>query len=319
MALRKVKIFQFSDLHRRLGAFPDGSGGAAQLTTLLRNKKAENPDSLTVNVGDIAGDNTEPGPDAFEPMAPLFNRMQVDLLALGNHEFEDPTENYGSLRHGFIEKFEGEVLCANVTTSDDNQPLEGTRPYTIRQLAGINVAFIGAVTRDLGSAFFPTAGAGLATAPIEQTLLEQIPRARAEGAEAFILMAHETRKDVKEIAARVGDLDFVMTGHGHHSTQGAELVERADGSQVLVSETQAYGKEVNEITLTIDTESRRIVGVEVEPLKVGADLDEDPVAEQLVEEHEPLQKRRRTVSRKAVEVESFAALKDMLFPDENGA
>ena len=134
MGPRTVDIYHINDFHRRLNPCTDGTGGAARLSTVLRSAKERNPEAIIANVGDVAGDNTVHGPHAFDPLADLFDRMGVDYLGLGNHEFEDPTGGYQSLREGLIDPFAGKVLCANVTENGTGKPLPGTDPYAIQQL-----------------------------------------------------------------------------------------------------------------------------------------------------------------------------------------
>lgn len=114
--MQKVTIFAFNDFHRRLEPFADGTGGAARLVGKLRQLKEENPDSITVNVGDVAGDNTKLGPDSFSPVAQLFNRAGVDVLGLGNHEFEDSRNGYETLRNGLVKPFAGETRAPTSPT-----------------------------------------------------------------------------------------------------------------------------------------------------------------------------------------------------------
>lgn len=289
--LRESHILSFNDFHRRLKSFPDGTAGAAKLTTALRQKKAEYSDCITVNLGDVAGDNAKPGPRAFNPIAPLFNRMQVDILALGNHEFEDPTEGYRSLREGLIQPLQGKVLCANIVEKGTGKPLPGTQPFTIEKLGGINIAFIGVCTRELATAFFPTAGAGLSTLPIEATLKEMIPRTREAGADAVVVLAHENYNTMKEMAPRL-EADIILPAHDHRLTEGMETLQRNDGGTVSMGEAGAYGRNFLDIKLITDPEAKKLVSVEGTMNVVSADITPDDGAVAIVEEHTPVEKRR---------------------------
>lgn len=238
----QVTLFHFNDFHRKLEPMKDGMGGAARLVGKLRELKAETPDSVSMSVGDVAGDNAEPGPDAFSPVADLFDRGQVDLMAVGNHEFEDPTGNYKTLREGLIEPFDGEVLSANID-------LPGTKPYTVKQLAGMSIAFIGVCTQDLASKMFPNAGAGLVVESIEHTLRELVPKVRAEGADAVVVLAHEGLDEMVEVTARVPGIDVTLAAHDHRMTNAPIEVPRADGTRGWVAEAGGYGEAVGEVTL----------------------------------------------------------------------
>lgn len=287
MAMERVDIYHFNDLHRHLGTFPDGSGGAARLATLLEQARAEHPDALVANLGDVAGDNTAPGKNAFRPIPDLFNAMDVDVLELGNHEFEDPSKSYATLREGLIAPLHGDVLCANVREKATGQPLPGTRPYTIRDVHGVHVALIGVVTRDLASAVFPAAGAGLSVAPIEDTLQELVPRVRAEGADAVVVLAHEGLEPMRAIAERVDGIDVILAAHDHRETHEPMRVENPAGGHTLITEAGGYGRWVGHVRLDVDPRGKRVAAANAELLSVGADLPADPAVQKIVDGYRP--------------------------------
>ena len=312
----KVTLFAFNDFHRRLQPFPDGSGGAERLVGKLRQLQDQHPGSLTVNLGDVAGDNSAAGPDAFEPIADLFNRARVDVLALGNHEFEDPQGNYQSLREGLIEPFQGEVLCANVRQATNGQPLEGTRPYTIRQLAGFNIALIGVVTRDLSSKMFPTAGAGLAVAPIEGTLRELADQLDAQ-VDATVVLGHENLREMTQHTLATPEVDVTLAAHDHRLS--AQTVTREDGSRLSISEAGAYGQTINQIDLMFDPQSRKLLDVVVTHHSVAADSPQDEVAAEIVRQAPELEKVKRPepLPKKEVRLDSLAELGQWFQENQN--
>jgi 2',3'-cyclic-nucleotide 2'-phosphodiesterase (5'-nucleotidase family) len=304
--LHKVTLFAFNDFHRRLNPFPDGSGGAARLVGKLRQLKADHPGSLTVNVGDVAGDNKKPGPQAFAPIAQLFDRAQVDVLALGNHEFEDPQGDYASLRNGLIKPFQGEVLCANVTAQ--GQPLEGVKPFTIKQLAGFNIALIGVVTRDLSSRVHPAAGAGLSVAPIEDTLAAMVPELDKQS-DAVVVLGHENLNEMIRHTQDTPGVDVTLAAHDH-KLQTTQL-ERADGSKAYVSEGGAYGQTINQIDLYFSPQSRQLIKVEVTTHSVDGQAPIDAQAEEIVRNAPQLERAsmpEKKSSRDALRLNSFSQL-----------
>jgi len=262
----------------------DGSGGADRLVGKIRELEQDNPGSITVNVGDVAGDNAPQGKDHFSPIPELFNRADVDILSLGNHEFEDPKGGYKNLREGLIKPFKGEVLVANVTHSD-GRPIEGTKPYTIRQLQEHSIAFIGVVTRELTSAVFPAAGAALTSMPIEETLRDLIPKVREEGAEAVVVLGHDNLSNMKDLAKNVPGVDLVLAAHDHRSTEAPEEVVREDGSRGWVAEADAYGRMVGEVDLLFS--DKGFAGVEGRLHLVDQDSPSDAVAKDLMESYQP--------------------------------
>ena len=279
-----VRLFHFNDFHRRLEPFKNGAGGADRLVGEIRQLEAANPDALTVNLGDVAGDNTAHGPDQFQPIPELFNRAGVDIMALGNHEFEDPTDSYASLENGLIQPFKGETLVANVQHAD-GRPIAGTKPYTIRKMCDQSVAFIAVVTRELGSAMFPAAGAALTTLPIEETLRGLVVEVKEKGADAVVLLAHEGLADTKEIVANVPGIDLAFAAHDHRMTEQPELVVREDGSKVWVAEADAYGRKVGQADLIFEND--RVVDVQGLMHDVDTESPSDPEALKVRQQYQP--------------------------------
>lgn len=293
----RVKLFHFNDFHRRLKPLKDGSGGADRLVGKIRELEEQNPDAITVNLGDVAGDNMTQGPDHFSPIPELFNRAGVDILALGNHEFEDPENGYKNLNDGLVEPFQGEVLVANVRHAD-GRPIAGTKPYTIRKLQDHSIAFIGVVTRELGSSMFPAAGAALSTMPIEKTLRELIPEVKAAGAEAVVVLGHENLRIMKEVTKNVPGIDLALAAHDHRQTDEPESVQRTDGSQGWVAEANAYGRMVGEVDLIFDEDG--FDRVEGRLHRVDENSPSDPVAKKIMNEHEPGEKAQLPKTKKSV-------------------
>ena len=305
--INRVRLFHFNDFHRRLQPLSDGSGGAARLVGKIRELEAQNPEAITVNLGDVAGDNTAQGPQHFHPIPELFNRADVDILALGNHEFEDPENGYKNLQDGLIKPFKGEVLVANVAHSD-GRPIEGTKPYTIRRLQNQSIAFIGVVTRELSSAVFPAAGAALTTMPIEETLRELVPRVKAEGADAVVVLGHENLNNMKKVAQNVPGVDLALAAHDHRATEAPEEVVRADGSKSWVAEADAYGRMVGEIDLLF--QDGTFQGIEGKLHRVDDTSPTDPEAQRVVQNYEPGRKVKLDEIEKpdTIVLDSFEAL-----------
>lgn len=308
----RVDIFHFNDFHRRLGPFPDGTGGAARLASLVHQQRQEHPDSLLVNGGDIAGDHAKPGPDAFDPLARVFNEMGVDVMTLGNHEFEDPQGGYASLRQGFVEPFQGEVVLANVETAD-GRPLEGTKPYTIRALKGINVAVVGVVCRDLSSAVFPASGAGLHVSDLAWTLEESARQARRDGADAVVALVHDGLNDTKALAREVEGVDLFLAAHDHRITPEPERVEGPDGPS-WVAEAGGYGRNLGHATLLVDPQSRKVTGVEGRMLLVTPDLPPDPEVQAIVDGYERPERVEYTPTKRRWQSVPLGELKARLYP-----
>ena len=316
-SIQKVRLFHFNDWHRRMKPLKDGTGGAEKLVGKIRQLESENPEAITLNIGDVAGDRTEHGPDTFQPVPQLFNRAGVDILALGNHEFEDSTDGYASLEKGLVEPFQGEVLCANVRHAD-GRPIAGVKPYTIRQLQNQSIAFVGVVTRHLTSSVFPAAGAALSVMPIEQTLKELVPKVRSQGVDAVVVLAHDNLNNVKKYAKQVPGVDLAFAAHDHRATESPVEVTRADGSKAWVAEADAYGRRVGQADLIF--EDGDLARVEGQLHTVGPDSPADPETARIVKDYRPgptVTTPRERVRPKTQTLGSFSELAKHFANEEN--
>lgn len=291
-----VDILHFNDFHRKLNPSQDGRvGGAARLAGLAAKTRQEFPNSVLVSVGDVANGNGDPpygcgawdeGVRSFEPVAKIFNEMKVDLLELGNSEFKDPSNNYESLQKGLISKFRGEVLCGNVERGPaypDEHALDGIKPYSIKQLQGMNVAFIGLVAQDMATRANPLMGFGLAVANLDETLNKLIPEVRAKGADAVIVMAHESFNGCVDIASRVSGIDAILAGRDHKQSPEASEVKAPDGRTTLVTEAGSHGAFLGHMRLVLDPSTRSVLRVEDRLMPVDASAPTDPEVQAIVD------------------------------------
>lgn len=291
--VRTLDIYHFNDFHRHLAPLPGGLGGAARLSTIARETRAAHPDSVLVSVGDVAGDQSALSSQSFEPVPAVFNRMGVDLLALGNHEFEDPAGHYSTLVNALIKPLHAQTLCANVTETRSGQQLPHTQSYSIRQLAGLNVAFIGVVTQDLSSKLFPAAGAGLRAAPVDRVLAELVPKVRAEGADVVVVMAHEGLREARHIARDVEGIDVILAADDHIATERPICVDRGDGNHTWIAEGGAYGASLGHISITVDAAARRVLTVDGNQIPVTSDTPPDTCVQAIVDAWKPLPREER--------------------------
>ena len=140
----EVQILGLNDFHGNL-APPAGSsgriegidaGGAEYLATHVADLEATNPDNtVVVSAGDLVG--ASPLLSALfhdEPTVEAMNEIGLDVNAVGNHEFDEGTDELLRLQEGGCHPVDGcldgddfagadfEFLAANVVSEDDGRP-----------------------------------------------------------------------------------------------------------------------------------------------------------------------------------------------------
>ncbi|MBQ0944237.1 bifunctional metallophosphatase/5'-nucleotidase [Ideonella sp. 4Y16] len=306
-----VKILSLNDFHGQLespGSFraraTDAAvpaGGADVLAGYVAAARAANPNTVVVSAGDLIG--ASPLVSALfhdEPTIEVMNRIGLDFNAVGNHEFDDgkvelrrmqrggchPTDTVNSCRGaevGTPVPFEGArfgFLAANVVQRRNGETL--FPPYGVKTFDAdgrpLRMAFIGMTLKETPQIVSPAGIKGLAFTDEAQAVNALVPRLRAAGIEAIVVMIHQggvqtgTTADINGcegglagspikpiVAALDGAVDLVLTGHTH-AAYNCQL-PLASGRLVPVTSANAIGRVLTEIDVTLDRRSGDVTAV----------------------------------------------------------
>lgn len=203
-----LRLLYFNDFHGYAESFaPYGAketlGGAAFLAARAQELRKEKP-SLFLAAGDVMQGNNWSNLSRGKAAIELLNLMAVDVLVVGNHEFDFGLE---VLRERVSEaKFP--VLGANV------EGFKTLLPYVIREVNGISVAILGVVTDDTPVATHPRHVAGLTFAKPAETVQYYLPELRRR-ADLVVVLSHLGYRADRELAAQVPGIDLIVGGHSH--------------------------------------------------------------------------------------------------------
>ena len=264
-----IKIVGFNDYHGNLqspGTFGQNTtipssqrppvGGADYLAAYVARIKAQNPHTIVVGAGDFIGATPLISALFFdEPAVETLNRIGVDFNAVGNHEFDKGSAELKRLQNGGCKitngaidpnscqgaavgtpvPFEGakyQWLSANVVETATGRTL--LAPYGVKTVGGVRVAFIGMTLKGTPSIVTPTGVAGLTFRDEADTVNALVPRLRALGIEAIVVLVHQggfqTSPNLGDINGCDGDL---KNGDGSPSDI-AKIVARLDNAVDLV-------------------------------------------------------------------------------------
>ena len=310
-----VKIVGFNDYHGNLqspGSFAPNLGvpaaqrvpvgGAEYIAAHVNKLKAGNPNHVVVGAGDMIG-ATPLISSLFhdEPSVETLNRIGLEFNAVGNHEFDKGSPELLRLQRGGCKMVDGKVdvnscqgakvgtpvpfegakfqwLSANVVVTATGQTL--LPAYGVKRFNGVPVAFIGMTLKDTPGIVIPTGVAGLEFRDEAATVNALVPKLRAEGIEAIVVLVHEggvqsgSLQDINEcagnlngtpiarIVAQLDDaVDVVLSGHTH-AAYNCRL-PNAKSRLVPVSSANAFGRVLSDIDVRIDPRTRDIVAVQV--------------------------------------------------------
>ena len=264
-----VKLIGFNDFHGNLqtpGTFGQNTlvpsaqrpavGGAEFIAAYVARLKAQNPLNVVVGAGDFIGASPLVSALFFdEPAVEVLNRIGLEFNAVGNHEFDkgsaelkrlqnggckitngnpDPNscKGLGSRAPGTFDGASFKWLSANVIENATGRTL--FPPYGIKTFAGVKVAFIGMTLKGTPGIVTPTGVAGLGFNDEADTVNALIPRLRAQGIGAIVVLVHQggfqTSPNVGDINGCDGNL---KNADGSDSDIGA-IVRRLDDAVDLV-------------------------------------------------------------------------------------
>jgi 5'-nucleotidase len=240
-----LHIVALNDFHGALYEQPDGEhegaalGGLPFLKGALDALRAEHPDALVLDGGDLFQGswpvNASQGLGAVE----AYNLLGVDAAAVGNHEFdyggkEGLSPLLGALEAG-AKAADFAWLAANI---DQRQPdgaylpwrPEGIEGWTVLERGGRRVGVIGLSTVDTPQTTLAAHVAELRFNDVVRTVEQLLPLVEAEGVDVIALVAHLSgtceadgtgsctpHGELERLATELppGAVDVIVSGHTH--------------------------------------------------------------------------------------------------------
>lgn len=269
---------------------PVPAGGSAWLASAIDGIRARYPNHITVGAGDmISASQLASSLYLDEPAIGVLNRIGLDMTAVGNHEFDQGRaellrkQSGGCEKHATrdpcqIEKFTGarfRFLAASTFDEAGHTLFPATELRSFgKGRQRVTIGFVGLTLRGTPLLVAPDGVEGLRFADEAETINAAIPRLRAAGADAVVVLIHEgiytsgtANPDGCEAASGAllpilerldSGVDVVVSGHTHWSYVCDW--RSADGARsVLLTSAGVYGQLVTEIALQIDPAANRVV------------------------------------------------------------
>jgi 5'-nucleotidase len=269
-----LEVLHFNDFHSRvesINAFDSTCaeedeaagecfGGAARLKAAIDAARAEveaaGGNALVLVAGDVFQGSLffTTGQGAVE--AEMLNRMGVDAMVYGNHEFDLGPEPLAA----FVQAAEFPVLSGSVDVSADNMLAPLAEDHLVLDVAGEKVAILGATTPD--TAEISTPGPTVSFREPIEYLTGQANALKAEGVDKLILVSHLGVADDIAVAEAVPGIDLIVGGHDHllFGNEGEAphpyplMVEGPEGHAVPIVQAGAYSKYLGRLTVEFDDE-----------------------------------------------------------------
>jgi 5'-nucleotidase len=325
----EVQILAFNDFHGNIETpppvevtEPDGSnrtitsGGAAHLAAALAGLRVGHANTVTVSAGDTIG--ASPLISAHyldEPTIDAMNLLGLEFNSVGNHEFDRGSDELKRMQAGGCARYTRRVPCAvepfggarfrylaaNVVQADGSTIFPATALKRFDTPAGpITLGFVGMTLKGTGSIVTPSGVKGLTFTDEAATANALVPKLKAEGADAIVLLIHQGGRTPQftvgngcdqftgEIVPILAKLDraiaTVVSGHTHwaYICRGTPQV----GADRLLTSAGKYGYFVTDLRLGFDPATHRLVSQDARNIVVGnGEQGEDAAEKALVERY----------------------------------
>jgi len=284
-----IQIIGTNDFHGRLTSATD-IPGAAKYAGAIEQFRAENPNTIFAAAGDLIGATTfESFINEDKPTIDVFNEMDLDVSAVGNHELD---KGYADLVDRVMAPFDATTnpkggaewtyIAANIDEPGDADEIA---PSWTKDVAGVTVGFVGAVTEDLPSLVSSDRIEGLTVTKIVDATNAEAAKLKAAGADIVVLLVHEgapktecatmadpTTKWGSIINGVSGDVDAIVSGHTHLNYSCtfpvAAWADRPVKERPVVSAGQ-YGNFLNRLNFSVDPATGSVLSVTNQNLNIA--------------------------------------------------
>ncbi|TYR75223.1 2,' 3'-cyclic nucleotide 2'-phosphodiesterase [Rossellomorea vietnamensis] len=303
----KVQLLGLNDLHgfynETYTEDVDGDkveetvGGLDYITTYMKEREAENANTLYVHSGDmIGGSPLYAAAFQDENVVEILEAMGFDIGTVGNHEFDEGTDellrmvNGGEHANG-TENYDGmdfSMIAANVEDAQTGELL--LDPYKVVEIGGAEIGFIGVATTETPSMVVKKGNENLKVTNEVDAINKYTQELKDQGVKAVVVLAHNpvnqegnstNPSNADFIANNVDDeVDVIFAAHNH------EMVDRTVDGKLIVQASD-YGKAFSDVDLEIDPATGDIVSKEAElVVNVQEGVTPDPEIKSIIDSYD---------------------------------
>jgi 5'-nucleotidase len=284
-----IQLLGLNDFHGNLEP-PAGSsgrigtvntGGAEYLASHIRELRSTNQNTLVVHAGDLIG--ASPITSAIfkdEPTIEVMRMIGLDVLGVGNHEFDEGVVELQRIAGGGCHPVEGcfdgvyagatfPTLAANVV--DKKTGMSVLPSWEIRNVGGVKIGFIGITLEGTPTIVSPSGVVGLEF-QAEAKAMNRVSALlkNSYGVNAIVALVHEgvvpadttdpqgcngVKGPILDIVKNTSkDVDVFVTGHTHQP-----YVCTIDGR--TVTSAASFGRLITKIDLKVDRQTGEVASV----------------------------------------------------------
>lgn len=195
-----LDIFHTNDIHGKIDPL-------GKISAFIDQEAAAADNHLFLDGGDIFSGNAVVDLQDGEPMVEILNAMNLDAMAIGNHEFDYGQEAFAAREV----QAEFDWLSANTEVVDSSIPIAQPDPYEIYEIDGVEIGVFGLTQAPPSTR--PSGIEGLEFHEYVETA-EQYEYLQDE-TDILIALTHIGNSADQHLAENVDFFDVIIGGHSH--------------------------------------------------------------------------------------------------------
>jgi 5'-nucleotidase len=283
-----INLVTVNDFHGRIEQVAP-AGGVAALAQAVNQVRASNPNTVFAAAGDLIGASTFTSFIQNDvPTIETLNEAGLEVSAAGNHEFD---KGWDDLKGRVQDLADWEYIAANVYEKSTGLP--GLAESWVKEMDGINVGFIGAVTEELPSLVAP---AGIQDVEVRDIVdsVNAVADELTDGddangeADVLILLIHEGASGTSYAAATdpaspfgaivngvTPKVNAIVSGHTHLAYNHQVPYGGDTGMRPVISSGQ-YGEKFSNMEIQVDPDSGEVLSMTNNVVDMYWDHDSNP-------------------------------------------
>jgi len=243
--------------------------GYAKLSALKNELSEVYENVAVVSSGDFIQGESIGAISKGEYIIDIMNAVGYDAVGLGNHEFDYKSENLFKL----AEKMDCKPVSSNFISVIDGKSV--FEPFRIVSYGDTDIAYIGVITPSTLTSsspaqFYDEKGAlkySFSSENLYTTVQKCINKAKSEGAEYVIVLAHLGTEDVKEewssvsLAENTMGIDAILDAHSHSVIESMKIEDKS-GKDVIITSTGTKFENIGKMTISDDEITTELVKTE---------------------------------------------------------
>ncbi len=283
-----VSVFHTTDLHGHILPTTDyrgtpDLGGLARCASQIRKWRADNPNHLLVDIGDVYQGTPVGWRTRGRVMIELFNKLGYDAWVLGNHEFDwGPEVVVDAIGRSSMPVLTGNLKLEGRPAGsfeDRDHPLSRVLPHLVKEVGGFLIGLIGLVTPGLPYWLPAELRKGFEVLPPGEVLRSSVEHLRREEkVDAVVALGHFGWRDRDDFANPTralleGDsgVDVFIAGHTHRDHPSLAA------GKTLYTQADYFGIHCGRVDLVFDAESRALLERRAVTALMDARIEADPL------------------------------------------